>query len=55
MATNNAIKELILKLVNIKGVNEEQEQILLSELVGFVKSFAKLFKTIRDCFSKKQG
>lgn len=47
------IYNFLLELIDIKGVEEEEEKALVESLIAFIESFVKLFSIARQCFSKK--
>ena len=49
------IYNFLLELIDIKGVDEEEEKALVEGLIAFFESFVKLFSIARQCFSKKSA
>ena len=49
------IYNFLLELIDIKGVDEEEEKALVEGLIAFIESFVKLFSIARQCFSKKSA
>ena len=49
------IYNFLLELIDIKGVDEEEEKALVEGLIAFIESFVNLFSIARQCFSKKSA
>lgn len=47
------IYNFLLELIDIKGVEEEEEKALVESLIAFIESLVGLFSVARQCFSKK--